>query len=378
MQRWNGHTSNASDFVYKLDRRADYSLKLDYNEMPYSPAWLGSKNGECLHSLNRYPEDDNQALIQNIARTYSLHADEIAVTHGIDEAVDRFIQLFPNHSFVVFRPTFFGFMDRFEANSATVRTYHLTEDFRIAEGDFDHISKSDVVIVASPNNPTGHVFSDSEIEKLLEVAGAVLMDETYIDYSSSSGWLAKRPHNLFVYRSFSKSFGLAGLRAGFLAGPSEEMTKIRKKQWFCNMSSPVIAAINKALESDWHIQKTSEIIQERERVTDALRRMDFEIVTTETNFILIKDSSGIAGETLDQHRIRVRRLSDMDMPDYVRVAIDTPANNDLLLQALSTAPSRYYVALDRLQKLNQEWHEKTCVGVEQGDRSKNFLTRKAV
>ena len=377
MLKPNVPATSALDFVHKSERRADYSVKLDYNELPYSPAWLGSKDGECLHALNRYPEEDNQALIETIARTYRLSPNEIAVTHGIDEAVDRFVQLFQKNSFVLFTPTFFGFTDRLEANSANVRTHDLGEHFKISTADINGLSKTDVVILASPNNPTGHLFDDSEIERLLEVAHAVLVDETYIDFSSSAGWLSKRPNNLFVYRSFSKSFGLAGLRAGFLVGPRDEMDKIRKKQWFCNMSSPVIAAINQALDSDWHIQRANEIIQERSRVVNRLRRMGFEIVETETNFILLKDSSGVAATTLDRHSIRIRPLSPMGMPDYLRISIDAPTNNNRLLQALATIPSDYYTVLNGLHKLNQEWQEKSIFETMRPHLAATWVTRKA-
>lgn len=368
--------TSALDFVHKSERRADYSVKLDYNELPYSPAWLGSKDGECLHALNRYPEDDNQALIETISRTYRLSSNEIAVTHGIDEAVDRFVQLYQKHSFVLFTPTFFGFTDRLEANSANVRTHDLGENFKISTADIDGLSKTDVVILASPNNPTGHLFDDSEIERLLEAAHAVLVDETYIDFSSSAGWLSKRPNNLFVYRSFSKSFGLAGLRAGFLVGPCDEMGKIKKKQWFCNMSAPVISAINQALNSDWHIQRANEIIQERGRVINRLRHMGFEVVETETNFILLKDPSGVVATTLDRQSIRVRPLTSMGMPDYLRISIDAPTNNNQLLQALATIPTNYYTVLHGLHKLNQEWHKESVFGAMRKHLAATWMTRK--
>ena len=376
MLRPNVLATSALDFVHKSEHRADYSVKLDYNELPYSPAWLGSKDGECLHALNRYPEDDNQALIETIARTYRLSSNEIAVTHGIDEAVDRFVQLYQKHSFVLFTPTFFGFTDRLEANSANVRTHDLGENFKISTADIDGLSKTDVVILASPNNPTGHLFDDSEIERLLEAAHAVLVDETYIDFSSSAGWLSKRPNNLFVYISFSKSFGLAGLRAGFLVGPCDEMGKIKKKQWFCNMSAPVISAINQALNSDWHIQRANEIIQERGRVINRLRHMGFEVVETETNFILLKDPSGVVATTLDRQSIRVRPLTSMGMPDYLRISIDTPTNNNLLLQTLATIPTNYYTVLHGLHKLNQEWQEKSVFGTMCPHQASTWVTRK--
>jgi len=328
------------DRIHKKTRdRADYSLKLDYNELPYSPKWLGNMDGKCLYSLNRYPEEENQVLIENIAETYSILPSEVAVTHGVDEALDRFIQLFSQSSFVLFRPTFYGFSDRLAALSVSVRYCDLSDDFRISESDLSSLEKTDIVILASPNNPTGHLFDNAEIEKLLDTAQAVLIDETYIDFSSSAGWLSKRPDNLFVYRSFSKSFGLAGLRAGFLVGPSDKMEEIRKKQWFCNISSPVIAAINQALDSDWHIHKANEIIQERVRVFNTLQGMSFELLATETNFLLLKDSSGIIGEMLDRNSIRVKSLDNQGMPSYLRISIESPINNDLLISTLATVSS---------------------------------------
>ena len=261
--------------------RSDYALRLDYNELPYNPPQIGKEI-----DYNHYPEEENTDLINIIARFYRLPQSEIAVTHGVDEALDRFIQLFPNNSFVLFTPTFHGFTERLNVNESNTRHYTLSPDFRIAPSDISNLTKNDVVIIASPNNPTGHLFTEEEITQLLEAAHTVLVDETYIDFSSSKGWLAKRPDRMFIYRSFSKSFGLAGLRAGFLVGPSSEMESIRGKQWFCHMSSPVISMINHALSSKWRYGVIKEVIQERERVIQELQRMRFDVRPTETNFII--------------------------------------------------------------------------------------------
>jgi histidinol-phosphate/aromatic aminotransferase/cobyric acid decarboxylase-like protein len=147
MQKKNLISLSTTAFVHKPARRTDYSLRLDYNELPYSAAWLGDKDGDCLHALNRYPEDDNEALVQKIAQTYRLPVDEIAVTHGVDEAMDRFIQLHAQKSFVLFKPTFFGFIDRLEANDAVFRTYDLGQDFKITPSDYEGISKNDIVVL---------------------------------------------------------------------------------------------------------------------------------------------------------------------------------------------------------------------------------------
>lgn len=313
--------------------RSNYTLKLDYNELPYPPMFLEAQPN---YALNRYPEDENSRLLENIARAYRLHKSEVAITHGIDEAIDRLIQLFPHNSFVLFNPTFYGFLDRLNVNEANFRCHTLTSNFRLCPTDINLLKENDIVILASPNNPTGHLFLDTEIEALLKRVRFVFVDETYIDFSSSTGWLSKRPNNMFVFRSFSKSFGLAGVRAGFLSGPQAEIEKIKKKQWFCHMSLPVIWAINQSLASDWRIHATEEVIRERGRVVNSLKLMNFDVQNTETNFVLIRDYSGLINSTLESNGIRVRSAAAMGMPGYLRIAVDSPTNNDFVINVLDS------------------------------------------
>ena len=314
--------------------RAEAEIRLDRNELPWAPRLRGPRGPRPFSALNRYPEAENEALIRQIERAHGLGAGSVAVTHGVDEALDRVIELFRDRSFVTFRPTFSGFYERLEANQARARCYRLGPAFRIPPRTLGHLRTSDVVLLASPNNPTGHVFLDSEIEALAATTGAVLLDETYIDFASTPGWLARRTERMFIFRSFSKAFGLAGLRAGFLVGPPDHIRDIRRRQWFCHMSAPTTSLVNAALRSTWRVRQVAHVVRERCRVTQALRHLGVEVIATETNFIVVKDASGTIRNRLARHRIRVKELGPLGMPVHVRITIDTTAHNDLVLRAV--------------------------------------------
>ncbi|MGH8460905.1 MAG: histidinol-phosphate transaminase, partial [Stenotrophobium sp.] len=205
-----------------------------------------------------------------------------------------------------------------------------------------------LIFIANPNNPTGTWLKPGEIEAFLRKVPAdviVALDEAYDEYmdpalrSDSRALLEKFP-NLVVFRTFSKAYGLAGLRAGY-SFSSVEMADLlnRVRQPFNNNSLALLAA-EVALEDQEHVRRSVELnIRERARLTQALEGMGLRVLPSQANFLAV----GFPGDAAPVHQallargVIVRPVASYDMPKFLRVSIGTEAENDRFLHALQDA-----------------------------------------
>ena len=249
---------------------------------------------------------------------------EIFIGNGSDEAIDLFrIFCQPRRDNILICPPTYGMYQVSAAvNDVAVRRANLTEDFRL---DFAAIEKATgantkLLFVCSPNNPTGNSFPRKEILDLAKsFTGIVVVDEAYVHFSgekSLTGEINKFP-NLVVLQTFSKAWGLAGLRVG-LAFANEEIIRLFNKiKPPYNISQIAQEAILDALENCLKVEKMiAEIVSERENLIENLREFLFitEIYPTDANFVLVKttDAEGIYKFLLDE-KIVVRNRSNVEL-----------------------------------------------------------------
>ena len=312
---------------------ADRSLlRLDFNEntLAPSPRVLARMRELTAEGLTVYPE--REPVEQVVAEHFGLQPDEVLLTNGVDEAIHLLACAFLDEGdeAVVCTPTFF--MYDVSVSMMTSRLIKVQADDSL-EFPFDRFlaaitSKTKLILLASPNNPTGATVSR---EHLLAIAAAapqavLMVDEAYFHFFGESvvDDVASLP-NLIVARTFSKAYGLASLRLGMLAGNPALMAYLRKVSSPYNVNGVALAVLPDALaDRDYLNWYTGQVHEGRERVFEALRELGVRTWPSAANFVLM-DIGPRHRELCTRMReggVLLRdRSSDPGCEGYVRVTI---------------------------------------------------------
>jgi histidinol-phosphate aminotransferase len=296
---------------------------------------------------NRYPDPLQWKLKERIAHLNGVKPTEIFIGNGSDEAIDLLFRIFcePRKDNILICPPTYGMYEvSAEINDIRVKRANLTEDFRLdlekIESEIDENTK--LLFICSPNNPTGNSFGREEILNLAKNFGGILIvDEAYIHFSREKSFVDEINDfpNLVVLQTFSKAWGLAGLRVGAAFANEEIIGLFNKVKPPYNVSEIAQNAILQALENKSQVEETSrEIIGEREKLIDNLSKLEIvtKIYPTDANFILVKtvDADAVYKFLLDE-KIVVRNRNNVELcKGCLRITIGTPAENESLLKSL--------------------------------------------
>jgi histidinol-phosphate aminotransferase len=331
--------------AYTLELR-DSDVKLNQNESPYDlPAELKDEVLERVRERgwNIYPDFESIALRAALARTYGLESENILVGNGSNELLGAAIGAFvgPGTPVIFPRPTFTLYEKlvtvaggipvpiEFEPDSGLLPLEDMLRAIAAVENP--------IVIVCSPNNPTGGVLPEGGLEALLATGATVLFDRAYGDFANDE--LPPLHDRLVLFSTFSKAWGLAGLRIGWLAATPEIAREIRKVKlpYSLNVISESIAitALEHREVRDTNVART---IEERERVMRSLQSISgIKPFPSCANFIAFRTFrySKEVFEDLCGRGILVRDVSAYPrMKNCLRVSIGSPAENDRFLAAL--------------------------------------------
>ncbi len=321
--------------AYTLQLR-DAEVKLNQNENPYDfPAELKRQLVEEMvkRKWNRYPDFESQALRDAIAKAYGFAADNILVGNGSNELLAAAIGTFvgPGTQVVIPRPTFTLYDKLVTVAGGSVT--HVDIDPRTGLLPLEKMLVKDaVVICCSPNNPTGGVLPEGGVQRLLDTGSTVLFDRAYGDFANDT--LPPLHDRLVTFSTFSKAWGLAGLRVGWLASTAATAREIRKVKlpYSLNIISEAAAELALANRSirDANVKK---IVAERERVLVAMKGL-VECFPTRANFITFKTRRPLF-EDFCARDILVRDVSSYHgLAGCLRVSIGSPDENDRFLAAL--------------------------------------------
>jgi histidinol-phosphate aminotransferase len=302
------------------------------------------------------------SIKQKIAEWSDVKPNEIFVGNGSDEAIDLLFRIFcrPQIDNVLICPPTYGMYEvSAEINNTKVKRANLTENFQL---DFEAINQAidentKLFFVCSPNNPTGNRFERENILKLVkDFQGIVVVDEAYIHFSQEESLVSEINNfpNLVVLQTFSKAWGLAGLRVG-LAFANEKIIELfnRVKPPY-NVSQIAQEAILRALENKSQIEKTiSEIIVGREKLIEDLREFPFvtKIYPSDANFILVRTTNAerIYRFLLDE-KIVVRNRNSVELcAGCLRITVGTTEENATLIKILSDLEKRFTTETQRIQ-----------------------------
>lgn len=308
---------------------------LDANENPFN------------NPYNRYPDPLQWTLKEKIGAIKNVDPKKIFLGNGSDEPIDIVFRAFcePGIDNVVsIDPTYGMYQVAADINNVEVHRVKLNEDFGFSAQKLLDAANlyTKAIFICSPNNPTANLLDKSEIKKLIEgFDGLVVVDEAYIDFSAESSLLPEldKYENLIILQTFSKAWGMAGIRLGMAFASPEIIRIFNKIKYPYNIN---ILTQQKALELlDQHDQKeewVNMILEERGKMMRKLFKLPFVQVVypSDANFILVKmhDARGIY-EYLTEQKIIVRDRSKITLcDDCLRITIGSPKENKKLRKAL--------------------------------------------
>ncbi|WP_211472190.1 pyridoxal phosphate-dependent aminotransferase [Collimonas humicola] len=313
-------------------------IGLAYNENPEAVA-SGVKQGigSALESVNRYPFATEIRVMQKLAGHFGHPQENLMLVRGIDECFDRISAEFSSMRFVTAWPGFDGYRGRIKVNRLTHFEIGLDADLALRQEDLEQVTKNDFVVLANPSNPTGLALRAEQLDLLQQRAGKLLIDETYVDYSSFRDRGLEYGSDRLIFRSFSKSYGLAGLRLGVVFGEAAIIAAMKQRQWFCNVGVLDLHALEAAIENDHvreaHIRTT---LHERRRVELALRDLGYRVAPSEANFVLLgHEQVEAAAHFLALRGILVKDASQFGLGKHIRISIGSAADNSRLIAVLA-------------------------------------------
>ncbi|MBK8813389.1 MAG: histidinol-phosphate transaminase [Acidobacteria bacterium] len=298
-------------------------------------------------AYNRYPDPLQTEIKRLLAPIVGVHPEQLFVGNGSDEAIDLLFRIFcePRQDNVVICPPTYGMYEVSAAiNDVAVRRAPLTNEFRLDTGKIGQTidGRTKLIFICSPNNPTGNAFPREDIIGIARgFDGIVVVDEAYFEFArgaSIASEIGTYP-NLVVLRTFSKAWGLAGLRTGFAIANEEVIRLFNNVKPPYNVSQIAQEAIVEALGNRNAVElMIDSIIAEREILKYELNRLPFvsRVYPSDANFVLVRtaDADSIYRFLLDE-RIVVRNRNTVELCEgCLRITIGTPVENQQLLRAL--------------------------------------------
>jgi histidinol-phosphate aminotransferase len=324
-------------------------VKLASNENPLgpSPKAVQAIRRE-LGRLHRYPDGSGYYLKRALSRRLKLDGNQIFLGNGSNEIIELALKTFmtPGDEVLSPFPSFLMYTKAVQALGGKNRLIPLKEFTVDLKGLLKGLApRTKIVIVNNPNNPTGTVVTRKDWEYFLKRVPAgvlVLLDEAYIDFVEDpdcplgTDYLAKYK-NLLVVRTFSKAYGLAGLRIGYgLTSPELAEYLNRVRQPF-NVNALALAGALGALEDRAFYQQTRRLILKgRKKLAGDLQRLGLRVVPSQTNFMLIevpREAQSLYEAMLRQGVI-IRSMKSFGLDRFIRINVGLPSENEKFLQAL--------------------------------------------
>jgi histidinol-phosphate aminotransferase len=320
-------------------------LRLDFNENTQgpSPRVLRALRKIAVEQLARYPE--REPVERLAAQFLGMDPQQVLLTNGVDEAIHLLCQTYlqAGDEALVVVPTFAMYELLAASTGAEVIPVPALSDFAFPTKNLlDRISPATrLIAIANPNNPTGAVASPSDILQVARAAAhtAVLVDEAYFEFYGETllPQISDVP-NLFVTRTFSKAYGMAGLRVGVLVGSAQQIRVVRKAASPYNVNAVALACLPAALEDQDFVERyAAEVRRGRERLEAKFCSLGIPYWPSHANFVLAHFGSCAQTFVAAMHSrdILVRdRSSEPGCDGCVRITIGTAEQMDRMLAAL--------------------------------------------
>lgn len=348
--------------LFKLENLLRDNIR---NIVPYSSArdeYKGSEgvfldaNENSLGSTvdkeyNRYPDPLQWALKERIAIIKKIEKSMIFLGNGSDEPIDLLFRAFCKpgvDNVIILPPTYGMYQVAADINDVEVRKVNLTEEFQIeAETVLQAVDvNTKIIFICSPNNPTGNIVNRTDINYIMDnFDGLVVVDEAYIDFAPSSTLLPELNNNpnLVVLQTFSKAWGLAGLRVGMAFASEEIVDVFNKIKYPYNINAVsqelVLEGLNNLLAKEKMVET---ILTERENLKENLLKVPavVKVFPSDANFLLVRMlHADEAYQYLIDRKIITRNRSKVTLCDNcLRITVGTPEENEQLISELKNLP----------------------------------------
>ena len=321
-------------------------IKLNTNENSYPPSpkvveAILAELGADGRSLHTYPSASSQLLRETAGALHGFDPSWIIMANGSDEVLNNLIRAFVSEGeeIAYVHPSYSYYCTLAEIQGARVRTFGLTDDFRIA--DFPARYEGKLFFLTTPNAPLGPAFSLEYIEELAQrCSGMLVLDETYADFADFNALaLIKKYDNVVVTRSLSKSYALAGMRLGLAIARPEVIGALDKIRDHYNLDRLAQAACVAALKDQAYLKDMCRKIREtREWFTAELRALEYDVTDSCGNYVFAAPSDRNGKRVYDglySRRILVRHFADPLLCHGLRISIGTREEMEATLAALN-------------------------------------------
>jgi histidinol-phosphate aminotransferase len=328
------------------------AIKMASNENPLGPspkAIEAIKN--CLSTIHRYPDANSILLKEQLSKKLGIPQECIIPSNGSNEILELVSKVFlkPGHEVIIPEPTFSLYAKFTQAMDGTPIRVPLKSFSIDLRAVLEKISpRTKIIFINNPNNPTGTIIKKGEFEEFLNNIPEniiIVLDEAYGEFVETSDF----PHGknyldaqrwIITLRTFSKVYGLAGLRIGYGLASQELTHYLNKVRQPFNVNSLAQVAALAALEDNEHFEKTLQIVSDgRKYLYQQLDRLSIKYIPSQSNFIMIclGQKCPRLYDSLLRMGVIVRPLASFGFPEYIRFSIGTPEENKRFIETLKKA-----------------------------------------
>jgi histidinol-phosphate aminotransferase len=329
----------------KISVPVDKIIKMDANENPYGCSPKVKKALAEYNGIHVYPDSGQQELRKYLQDYTGVPMEHIVASAGSDQLIDLLMRLFISKGDEVINciPTFAMFQFFINLVDGTTVNVLRDENFMV---DIEALKKAitpktKLILLATPNNPTGTIMPKNDILKVLDLGIPTLVDEAYYEFTGETmASFVGKYKNLMVLRTFSKWAGLAGLRIGYGMFPVEIANYLlRIKEPYCVNVAAQLAAIESVKDKEYLMEKVKIISTERDNLFSLLQKTGWlKPYPSKANFILCAVLKGKAKEIqhkLEEMGVLVRYFDTPLLKDSLRISVGKPEENATLIQALN-------------------------------------------
>jgi histidinol-phosphate aminotransferase len=327
----------------------DDVVKLASNENPYgpSPKAIEAVSGGTLQ-LHRYPDPRAHDLRHALAAHHDVPAEQLCLGNGSNELIDLICRVFASRGeHAVFgHPSFPCYRIGSVAQELRFTAVPLREHLHWNVDDLlDAVTQeTKLLFVSNPNNPTGSYIPGSELDRLLRSLPErvlAVIDEAYVEYANAENFAAATAlrdtrERLAILRTFSKAYGLAALRVGYVIGTPELIIHLNRLRAPFNVGTPGQVAARAALADDAHLHASvAATVRDRAKLTQALQGAGLQVAPSQANFVLV--DVGRPGRTVYEALLRegvIVRAMPEPLQSWVRVTVGKPEDNERFLHSL--------------------------------------------
>jgi histidinol-phosphate aminotransferase len=310
-------------------------VRLSANENPYGPSAKAHEAMKNAHSMcNRYPDEANDVLIDKIAKINNVNRQQVVLGDGSSEILKLCAETFTGPTqgkLIAADPTFEAILEYAKANGAEVVKVPLTSSFAHDLPKMSGAARGGLIYICNPNNPTASITPKNDVREFIANAPRetmILVDEAYFHYADSPDYesmipLVKDHPNLIVARTFSKIYGMAGLRCGYCVAQPETIKRMHPFQMWDSVNIMALAAASASLDDVDQVNNGQKLNSEAKSfTTSGLDKMGYRTIPSEANFIMFDCKRPVVPliQALKQRNVQVGRLFPA-LPNHMRLTI---------------------------------------------------------